>query len=932
MRKRRVAVTAALFSLAGSLAIPVAAQAASPTTYHVANGAGSHCSDTTANSAAIPYCTIQAAVDVATVPGDTVIVGAGIYNPFTVTASGTASAPITIEGRSQEFTRVTDSTPTEDSAPTVSVSGASYVNIENLDLYLQYFESAVQISNSNHVTVDSTNIEGSGDLISGATVGITSSSYITISRNTLGSNSSAAAVSAQGGSHNVITTNDVRGTTDGAGIMLDQSTDAAITSNTVIANCTDIVDVLDGSTSASVENNVLTGGESTDACQSGPTSRYGLRVNATSVTGTTANFNNIASASGGTYIEPYSWNGTDFSSTAAFNTATGQAAHDNAAVIDSADSNAPGELSTDEYGHARVDDPSVANTGVGTYAYYDRGATETVDPISVTTAAAWPTTAGLNGAATYSAAVTDSWSTGISGCVYDFGDGTPTASVSDVNGTCATQHTYTKSGPYTITLTVVGSDGYRQSSTYSVTVSTDNVLLPAVGFVQQTGRDITAKNTGRASWNIIECDFNFGDGTAVATDPGSSCNAVHHYASIGKFPVTMTVKYSGGRTVSVSAPFTAGGYEYKPVTPIRVLDTRKPIGVPKIAKVAAGGTVKLKLTGVDGVPAGAAAVTLNVTVTNASSGGYVTAYPDGVAKPNASNVNFTQGQTVANLVTVKLGSDGIVDLTNSGNGSIDLVADLQGYYTVIGDTYTAVNNGSDEVLKSVVVPAGGTVKMSTSSVSLGSAAAVTLYLNVAHPTAGGFITAYPDGSALPNSSNVNFGTGQTVGNAVTVAVGSDGAVDFTNSSSGSVDLSVYVYGGFGSSYGAVFFPVNPTRYLDTRHAIGTFSGDVTSAGLVAFGAGQLEVNGSGVMQGLVPQAATAVAANITVTQPVHTGNLQVGATAGAGAALTTYFQFGQTLATSATLRLSHTGVGGLYLNNQSAGTVQLVVDVNGYYF
>jgi hypothetical protein len=931
MRKRRVAVTAALFSLAGSLAIPVAAQAASPTTYHVANGAGSHCSDSTTDSAAIPYCTIQAAVDVATVPGDTVIVGAGIYNPFTVTASGTASAPITIEGRSQQYTEVTDSTPTEDSAPTVAVSGASYVNIENLDLYLQYFESAVQISNSNHVTVDSTDIAGGEDLISGATVGITSSSYVTISRNSIGSDSSQGAVVAQGGSNNVITANSVAGAVDGPGILLDLSTDAAVTSNTVVSNCEDAVNVIGGSTSASIENNVLTGGASTDTCQSGSTSRYGLRVDPSSVTGTTADFNNIASAPGGTYIEPYSWNGTDYSSTAAFNTATGQAAHDNAAVIDSADSDAPGELLTDEYGNARADDPYVANTGVGTYAYYDRGATETVDPISVTTAASWPTTAGLNGAAAYSAAVTDSWSTGISGCVYDFGDGTPSASVSDVNGTCATPHTYAKSGPYTITLTVVGNDGYRQSSTHGVTVSTDNVLLPAVSFVQQTGRDITAKNTGRASWNIVECDFNFGDGTAVATDPGSSCDAVHHYASIGKFPVTMTVKYSGGHTVSVSAPFTAGGYEYKPVTPIRVLDTRKAIGVPKIAKVAPGGTVKLKLTGVDGVPSGATAVTLNVTVTNASSGGYVTAYPDGVTKPNASNVNFTQGQTVANLVTVKLGSDGYVDLTNSGAGTIDLVADLQGYYTVNGDTYTAVHNGSYEVLKSVVVPAGGTVTMSTSSASLGSAAAVTLYLNVTHATAGGFITAYPDKSALPNSSNVNFGAGQTVGNAATVAVGSDGEVDFTNSSSGSVDLSVFVYGGFTSSYGAVFFPVNPTRYLDTRHAIGTFSGDVTSTGLVAYGAGQLEVNGSGVMQGLVPQSATSVAANITVTQPVHTGNLQVGATAGAGAALTTYFQYGQTLATSATLQLSHTGVGGLYLNNQSAGTVQLVVDVNGYY-
>ena len=42
-------------------------------------------------------------------------------------------------------------------------------------------------------------------------------------------------------------------------------------------------------------------------------------------------------------------------------------------AIDSANSNAPGELPTDQFGDPRTDDPSVLNTGVG---YYDRGAVE----------------------------------------------------------------------------------------------------------------------------------------------------------------------------------------------------------------------------------------------------------------------------------------------------------------------------------------------------------------------------------------------------------------------------------------------------------------------------------------------------------------------------------------------------------------------------
>jgi len=86
VRKHRVAVTTALLVCAGTVSAPISAHAAATSTFYVDDGAAGGCSDATSNSSAKPYCTIQAAVNEATAPGDTVSVAVGAYAPFTVLA------------------------------------------------------------------------------------------------------------------------------------------------------------------------------------------------------------------------------------------------------------------------------------------------------------------------------------------------------------------------------------------------------------------------------------------------------------------------------------------------------------------------------------------------------------------------------------------------------------------------------------------------------------------------------------------------------------------------------------------------------------------------------------------------------------------------------------------------------------------------------
>ncbi|MCW2523210.1 MAG: hypothetical protein JWO63_1545, partial [Frankiales bacterium] len=125
------------------------------------------------------------------------------------------------------------------------------------------------------------------------------------------------------------------------------------------------------------------------------------------------------------------------------------------------------------------------------------------------------------------------------------------------------------------------------------------------------------------------------------------------------------------------ASTVAGSYNL--VTPKRLLDTRTGLGAKKGA-VVTGVTVSLPVTGLAGVPAtGVRAVVLTVTETEPTVAGSVTVWADRTALPPTSNLNFAHGATVPNLVIAQVGADGKVSIRMSGNGSVELLADVSGY-------------------------------------------------------------------------------------------------------------------------------------------------------------------------------------------------------------------------------------------------------------
>jgi hypothetical protein len=246
---------------------------------------------------------------------------------------------------------------------------------------------------------------------------------------------------------------------------------------------------------------------------------------------------------------------------------------------------------------------------------------------------------------------------------------------------------------------------------------------------------------------------------------------------------------------------TPGGYV--PVGPSRVLDTRIGNGAPKAA-LGAGKTLELQATGRGGVPSsGVSAVALNVTVTQPSSAGYITVFGDGSARPTTSNLNFTKGQTIANLVIAPVGSDGKAELYNGSGGTVQLIADVSGYYlagtVTTSGGYVPVRPYPSRLLDTrtgngapkAALGAGQTLALQVSGrggVPYSGVSAVALNVTVTQPSSLGYITVFREASTRPTTSNLNFTKGKTIANLVIVPVLADGKVDLYNGSGGTVQL------------------------------------------------------------------------------------------------------------------------------------------------
>ena len=230
------------------------------------------------------------------------------------------------------------------------------------------------------------------------------------------------------------------------------------------------------------------------------------------------------------------------------------------------------------------------------------------------------------------------------------------------------------------------------------------------------------------------------------------------------------------------------------LTPTAIIDTTTGLGAPK-AKVPSEGTLVRTVNGLDGVPpSGATAVLVDVTAINPTASGNLEVYPDTLAAPGTSTLNFTKGTSVSNETVVRL-IDGKIKVLNDTSGTTDITVDVLGYFSASGssfqpentvrvlDTRTGLGNSGE-----TVIPHGAAVLnvMDLPAVPP-TVTAVVLNVTITSAQQAGSMTVFPDGNTVPPVPDYTFTAGGTVAGLVTVPV-VNGKVDFYNSSSGTIQV------------------------------------------------------------------------------------------------------------------------------------------------
>ncbi len=376
-----------------------------------------------------------------------------------------------------------------------------------------------------------------------------------------------------------------------------------------------------------------------------------------------------------------------------------------------------------------------------------------------------------------------------------------------------------------------------------------------------------------AQWSVtVTFDANGGTGTMAAqTSTVAAALTTNAFTWTGRSFVGWNTSAAGSGTAysdGATVPFTASMTLYAqwdvtpagfvPVATSRLYDSRDVDG-----PVDGEGQVReIDVAGLNGVPADATVVVLNVTATGSVADGFVTVYPCGEPRPSVPTLWFAAGEDVAQSAVITL-TNGKVCLHSTA--TTDIVLDVNGAYGPSGgaslletvNPFRVLDSRLDGTKLEPATPVEVTV---TDAPGVpGDASAVLLNVTVTEPEALGFVAVYACGVSVPLVSNLNFGAGETVPNLVTVQVGVGGKVCLV--SSVPTHLVVDVNAALSPTGVAAFSPQTPTWRLDADSAIRLTAGvpvEVVMAGEAG-----------------VANDAVAVTMNVTAVSPAERGFVTV---------------------------------------------------------
>jgi hypothetical protein len=364
--------------------------------------------------------------------------------------------------------------------------------------------------------------------------------------------------------------------------------------------------------------------------------------------------------------------------------------------------------------------------------------------------------------------------------------------------------------------------------------------------------------------------------------------------------------------------------EYVGINPQRILDTRAG------AKPAAGSTTTVQVTGVGAtpVPGDASTVYLNITADQTAANGFVTAYPCDAPRPVASSFNPIAGSPTTVLVAAKLSATGTVCLFTES--ATHLIVDVDGFhpstakYVPTQPVRLLETRQGIQVGYSGATPAAGAI-VPVKVTGAGNPAvpadakSVVISVTATNAAAAGWVTVFPCGEAVPNTSNVNVVPGVARANLATSKIGANGSVCLYVSQPTDVIVDLAGYAPATST----FVPTSPERVLDTRPTSRTsYTGLKPTSGQTI----ELKVTGFGTTQ--IPADAGTVALNLTSTGSEEPFGFATVYPCGSPRPVASNLNYSSS--DTPNMVMSKIGEGGRVCIYTS-GSTHLVADINGYF-
>ncbi|HEX6451681.1 MAG TPA: PKD domain-containing protein, partial [Trebonia sp.] len=353
------------------------------------------------------------------------------------------------------------------------------------------------------------------------------------------------------------------------------------------------------------------------------------------------------------------------------------------------------------------------------------------------------------------------------------------------NGTC-----YADRGAYEL------EDKLDPDSTFSPAT-----LQQAVPFTEA----VTVPSATISGWDeAITYAVNFGDGSGA--QPVTAGQALTHtYTTPGRYTLTVTAADTGGSTSTQQQHVVAA----TPNAPAITLTTQP---------------------GTSAIPSGPATIpddgrfTFSAGADDWEVQSATIAWGDGTSNSIEEGHSEDHFYLHPGTYTATVTATDLLGRTSTGPAAV-----------TVGDEFWP--QGPSQVY-SASVAAHGTAKLSLSTLNADSTGARGAYVDVTvtNPKASGSLTVYPAGTAVPEEAAVQFRAGQAASNTALAIAGTGQDVDFTNGSSGSIDLTIHSYGlDQGATSDAAVFadtyaPDGPVRVLGTTTVAGNGNVTLTVAG------------------------------------------------------------------------------------------------------